>query len=187
MDIRLPPEAEPANHLRKATCILECFLRAEWDINEPIDILIPPALCYAVTVTDMTSWFQEHGANPNRRCEVDCTPLSFAVRNASLSIIELMLDYGGDVKGQLLQCAVYRKEGLEDVITLLVERGASLNAPMYQDGPTLMRFFPMSLGTALHVATEQRKTNAVRLLINLGADTEVKDANGDSALEWAQK
>ena len=90
-------------------------------------------------------------------------------------------------KGQLLQYAVCRDEELEDVISLLVERGAPLNATMFQDGPTLMRFFPMSLGTVLHVATEQRKTNAIRLLIHLGVDTEVKDANGDTALEWAEK
>lgn len=41
---------------------------------------------------------------------------------------------------------------------------------MRQEGPALMRFFPMSLGTALHVATEQGKTNTIRLLIHLGAD-----------------
>ncbi|KAJ6101879.1 hypothetical protein N7486_004306 [Penicillium sp. IBT 16267x] len=172
----------------KAKRVLECFLGAGWDINEPVDVLIPPVLCYAVTDAEMTSWFLERGANPNTRCEVDCTPLSYAVRNAPLSVIELMLDRGGDVgKGQLLQYAVCRDEELEDVMSLLVEKGAPLNATMCQDGPTLMRFFPMSLGTALHVATEQRKTNAIRLLIHLGADTEVKDANGDTALEWAQK
>jgi len=103
----------------------------------------------------MTSWFLEHGANPNTQCEVDCTPLSYAVGNAPLSVIELLLNRGGDVrKGQLLQYAVFRDEELEDAISLLVERGAPLNATMYQNGPTLMRFFPMSLGTALHVATE---------------------------------
>ncbi|KAJ6118829.1 hypothetical protein N7471_013449 [Penicillium samsonianum] len=143
---------------------------------------------YAVTDAEMTSWFLEHGANPNAQCEVDCTPLSYAVRNARLSVIKLLLNHGGDVqKGQLLQYAVCRDEELEDVISLLIDRGAPLNATMYQDGPTLMRFFPMSLGTALHVATEQEKTNAIRLLIRLGADTGVKDANGDTALEWAQK
>ncbi|KAJ5166164.1 uncharacterized protein N7482_004945 [Penicillium canariense] len=141
-------------------------------MNEPVDVLKPPVLCFAVTDAEMTN----------------CTLLSYAVRNARLSVIELLLDRGGDVrKGQLLQYAVFRDEELEDVISLLVERGAPLNATMYQDGPTLMRFFPMSLGTALHVATEQGKTNAIRLLIHLGADTGVKDANGDTALEWAQK
>ncbi|KAJ5259939.1 hypothetical protein N7497_011246 [Penicillium chrysogenum] len=172
----------------KAKGVLECFLEAGWDINEPVDALKPPVLSYAVTDIEMTSWLLEHGANPNAQCEVDCTPLSYAVRNASLSVIKLLLNHGGDAqKGQLLQYAVCRDEELEDVVSLLVDRGAPLNATMYQDGPTFMRFFPLSLGTALHVATEQGKANAIRLLIRLEADTSVKDANGDTALEWAQK
>ncbi|KGO77177.1 hypothetical protein PITC_024190 [Penicillium italicum] len=172
----------------KAKGVLECFLRAGWDINEPVDALTPPVLCYAVTDAEMTSWFLEHGANPNAQCEVDCTPLSYAVRNAPLNVIELLLNRGGDVqKGQLLQYAVCRDEELEEVISLLIDRGAPLNATMYQDGPTLMRFFPMSLGTALHIATEQEKANAIHLLIRLGADTDEKDANGNTALECAQK
>lgn len=132
----------------------------------------------------MTRWFLEHGTNPNTSCEVDCTPLSYTIRNARLSVIKLMLDHRGDVrKGQLLQYAVCRDEGLEDIISLLVERGAPLNATMYKDGQTLIHFYPISLGTALHTATEQGKMNAIRLLKHLGADTEVKDANGDTTLE----
>ncbi|KAJ5319016.1 uncharacterized protein N7506_011720 [Penicillium brevicompactum] len=182
-----PPFARRAAEC-KAKGVLERFLKAGWDINEPVDVLRPPALCYAVKDAEMTRWFLDHGANPNARCEVDCTPLSYAVRNASLSVIELMLSRGGDVqKGQLLQRAVSRDEQLGDVISLLVDKGAPLNATMYEDGPTLQRFFPMSLGTALHIATEQGKTDAIRILIRLGADTGVKDANGDTALEWARK
>lgn len=136
----------------------------------------------------MTGWLLEHGASPNTQCEVDCTPLSYAVRNAPLSIIKLLLEHGGDVqKGQILQYAVLRDEELEDVISLLIKRGAPLNATMHQDGPTLMRFFPMSLGTALHVATERGRGDAIRILIRLGIDTTVKDANGDTPLEWAQR
>lgn len=137
---------------------------------------------------EMTSWLLDHGANANARSEVGCTPFSYAVRNAHVSVIKLLLSRGGDVqKGQLLQYAVSRDEEVEDVISLLVDKGVPLNATMYQDGSTLERFFPMSLGTALHVATEQGKINAIRLLIILGADTGVKDANGDTALEWAKK
>ncbi|KAJ5160717.1 uncharacterized protein N7482_007721 [Penicillium canariense] len=58
---------------------------------------------------------------------------------------------------------------------------------MHQDGPTLMRFWPMSLGTPLHIAEELGKTDTIRHLINLGAETSVKDANGRTVLEWAQK
>lgn len=143
---------------------------------------------YAVTDFQMTTWLLKHGASPNTRCDVDCTPLSYAVRNAHPSVIELLLNHGGDVKkGQVLQYAVSREEQLEEVISRVVDRGAPLNGVMYEDGPTLMRFFPLSLGTALHVATERGKANAIRHLIHLGADTAVKDANGDTALEWAWK
>ncbi|KAJ5952723.1 uncharacterized protein N7479_011136 [Penicillium vulpinum] len=129
-----------------------------------------------------------YSASFRRGCEVDCTPLSYAVRNARINVIEMLLNRGGDVqKGQLLQYAVCRDEELEDVISLLIDRGAPLNATMYQDGPTWMRFYPMSLGTALHIATEQEDSNAIRLLIRRGADTGVKDANGDTALDCAQK
>ncbi|CEJ60621.1 hypothetical protein PMG11_09190 [Penicillium brasilianum] len=58
---------------------------------------------------------------------------------------------------------------------------------MYQDSPTLVRFWPMSLGAPLHVAAELGKTDAIRHLINLGADTSVKDAHGRTVMEWAQK
>ena len=136
----------------------------------------------------MTIWLLDHGADPNKRCAIDCTPLSYAVQLAPISIIELMLSRGGDVqKGQLLQYAIFRTTDLNDVISLLVSKGAPLNATMYQDGPTLMRFWPMSLGTPLHIAAELGKTDAIRHLVNLGADTSVKDAHGRSVVERAQE
>lgn len=136
----------------------------------------------------MTQWLLDHGANPNRRCEIDCTPLSYAVQLAPISVIKLMLSRGGDVqKGQLIHYAVFRVAELHDVIKLLVDEGASLNAVMYQDDPTLMRFYPLSLGTPLHIAAEQGKADAVRHLIRLGADPSVKDAHGRTVMEWALK
>lgn len=33
----------------KARRVLECFLRAGWDINEPVDVLIPPVLWYVIS------------------------------------------------------------------------------------------------------------------------------------------
>lgn len=37
--------------VRKAKRVLECFLRAGWDINEPVDVLIPPVLWYVGSAT----------------------------------------------------------------------------------------------------------------------------------------
>lgn len=136
----------------------------------------------------MTIWLLDHGADPNKRCEIDCTPLSYAVQLAPTSIIKLMLSRGGDVrKGQLLHYAIFRATDLNDVISLLVDEGASLNATMHQDERTLMRFWPMSLGTPLHIAAELGKTDAIRHLLNLGADASIEDVNGRTAVEVAQK
>lgn len=134
----------------------------------------------------MTKWLLDRGADPNKRCEIDCTPLSYAVQLAPIRIIELMLSRGGDVqKGQLLQYAIFRTTDINDVISLLVDKGAPLNDTMFQDGHTLMRFWPMSLGSPLHIAAELGKTDAIRHLIDLGADTSVKDAHGRTAAERA--
>ncbi|RHZ70278.1 hypothetical protein CDV55_100258 [Aspergillus turcosus] len=174
--------------LHKAKGALACYIKEGWDINEPVGDIKPPVLGYAVGDEQMTTWLLDHGADPNKRCEIDCTPLSYAVQLAPISIIELMLSRGGDVrKGQLLQYAIFRATDLNDVISLLVDKGAPLNATMHQDGHTLMRFWPMSLGTPLHIAAELGKTDAVRHLVNLGADISVKDANGRTVVEWAKK
>lgn len=143
---------------------------------------------YAVKDEDMTTWLLDRGADPNRRCEIDCTALSYAVQLAPISTINLLLERGGDVKkGQLLQYAVHRTTEVNTVISLLVDNGAPLNAAMHQDGNTLMRFYPVSLGTPLHIAVELDKMDVVHHLIHLGADTSVKDANGNTVLEWARK
>lgn len=96
-----------------------------------------------------------------------------------------MLSHGDVQKGQLLQYAIFRATDLNDVITLLVGQGAPLNDTMYQDGRTLMRFWPMSLGSPLHIAAELGKTDAIRHLVDLGADTGVKDAHGRTVVERA--
>ena len=57
----------------------------------------------------MTLWLLDHGADPNKQCSIDLTPLSYAVEQASPPTVKLLLDRGGDVhKGQLLHHAVDR-------------------------------------------------------------------------------
>ncbi|OQE21424.1 hypothetical protein PENFLA_c014G04568 [Penicillium flavigenum] len=158
---RIHPGYAQEASLHKAKAALACFINEGWDINEPVSETQPPVLGYAVGDEQMTSWLLDHGANPNKRCGIDCTSLSYAVQLAPISVMKLMLSRGGD--------------------------GAPLNAAMHQDGHTLMRFWPMSLGTPLHIAAELGRTDAIRHLVNLGANTSVKDANGRTAVEWAQQ
>jgi ankyrin repeat protein len=56
----------------------------------------------------MTIWLLDRGADPNARCDIDYTPLSYAVKYADLPTINFLLRHGGDVrKGQLVHNAIY--------------------------------------------------------------------------------
>ena len=142
----------------------------------------------AVEDEAMVYWLLEHGADPNRQCAIDLTPLSNAVRTGSLSVIHLMFRYGGDAKkGQLLHHAVERQNNVIDVVKVLLEKGATINATMYQDHYFSWRlYYFMGLGTALHQAAKLGKADIVRFLIDEGADLRIKDANDHTALQVAQ-
>jgi ankyrin repeat protein len=135
----------------------------------------------------MTLWLLDHGADPNKQCSIDITPLSYAVEQASLSTVKLLLDRGGDVhKGQLLHHAVERQTDTIEVLGMLLETGAPLNSKMYENHYLSWRlFYFMDLGTALHKAAELGKADVVRYLVNQGADVGIKDATNRSAMDWA--
>lgn len=137
----------------------------------------------------MTIWLLDHGADPNKQCSIDLTPMSYAIKHASLSTIRLLLNHRGDIqKGELLQHAIDRHTNIIDVLDLLLARGAPLNSTMYEKhyfSWSLYHF--MGLGTALHKAAELGKVDVVRYLISRGADTGVKDATGQTALDYAKE
>ncbi|KAJ5675422.1 hypothetical protein N7462_008319 [Penicillium macrosclerotiorum] len=174
----------------KSKDVLMVYLEAGWDINDPIDEISPlylGATSYAVLDRDLTAWLLDRGANPNQRSTVDCTPLSYAVQLASMSVIRLMLERGGDLlKGQLLQYCVYREDDVIDVLSLLLEKGAPINATMSKDRLTFVRWWVYGLGTALHIAVQLGKFDVIRYLMESGADMNVKDALGRTALELAK-
>ncbi|KAK9851474.1 hypothetical protein MYU51_009815 [Penicillium brevicompactum] len=171
----------------KAKNALEIFISSGWDINEPISELRPPVLSDAIEDEDMTAWLLDHGADPNQRCFIDLTPLSYAVESAPISIISLLFSHGGDAgKGQLLHHTIERRSGTIEVLKLLLEKGASLNSTAFEDHPSWTLFYFMGLGTALHKAAELGKVDVVNFLISEGADQGIKDANGRTPIDCAR-
>jgi ankyrin repeat protein len=142
---------------------------------------------YAVDNEEMTLWLLDHGADPNKQCSIDLTPLSYAVEQASLPTVKLLLDRGGNVhKGQLLHHAVERQTDIIEMLGILLERGAPLNSKMYEKHyPSWRLYYFMGLGTALHKAAELGKADVVRYLVDQGADVSIKDATNRSAMDWA--
>lgn len=136
----------------------------------------------------MTTWLLDHGADPNRRCEIDETPLSFAVERASFPVINLLLDRGGDVTtGQVLHHAVMRESDSLEVVKLLIARGTDVNAVMYQNHrPSLERRFYMA-ETPLHTAIYYDKRDVIHCLISSGADFSIENAKRETAMQFALK
>ncbi|OJJ45475.1 hypothetical protein ASPZODRAFT_17692 [Penicilliopsis zonata CBS 506.65] len=167
---------------------LDIFLQNGWDINQPLSELKPPVLGYAIEDEEMTAWLLAHGADPNRQCVIDLTPFSFAVENAPVSIIRLILSRGGDVqKGKLLHHAMERQSETIEVLKLLIEKGAPINSTMYENHyPSRALFQFMGLGTPLHKAAALGRVDVVRYLIGEGANQSIKDSNGRTAMECAQ-
>jgi ankyrin repeat protein len=136
----------------------------------------------------MTTWLLDHEADPNRQCLLDLTPLSLAVESAPISIINLMLSRGGDVRrGQLLHHAVERRSEAIEVLKLLIEKGAPINTTIYEDHPSWALFHFMDLGTPLHRAVELGKADVVSYLVRNGAKLSIKDGKGRTPLECAQR
>ncbi|RDW65724.1 ankyrin repeat domain-containing protein [Aspergillus mulundensis] len=184
------PEASYATDAvrHRAKDVLAVFLQNGWDINGCPAQGRPPVLGLAVHDEDMATWLLDRGADPNQQSLIDLTPTSVAVKEAPLSTIKLFFDRGADVnKGQLLHHAVERDSGEAGVVAFLLEKGAAINAKMYENHPVSFGLYcMMGIGTPLHFAAQAGKYGLVQYLLEKGADPTIKDALDKTAMDWAR-
>jgi ankyrin repeat protein len=136
----------------------------------------------------MTTWLLNHGADPNKRCDIDNTPLSYAVRYADISTIDLLLRRGGDVRiGQLVHNAIYRESDTLKVVKFLIDRGAPLNSLMYEGHQYSRNMFPFMKETPLHTAVALKRGDVIRYLIHKGASVEIEDCSGQTVIQSADR
>lgn len=136
----------------------------------------------------MTTWLLDHGADPNARCDIDYTPLSYAVRYADFPIIYLLLHRRGDIrKGQLVHHAIYRESDTVQVVKALIDWGAPLNSLMYQDDQASQNMFPFMVETPLHTAVALKRGDVIHYLISRGADVNIKNFKGQTVMQCADE
>ena len=118
-------------------------------------------------------WFLTHGADPNAPAgEWDVTPLSCAVAQAPVSTVKLLFEHGGSTAyGQLMNFASNRtdSEGVP-IMQYLLNRGASINDTLWENRPDLMHWAMVGASTPLHGAAAAGNVEAVRFLLEHGAD-----------------
>jgi ankyrin repeat protein len=153
----------------------------------------------------------ERGADPNRRDFPDnAAPLHFAAAHGDLETIRLLLQAGADIDGKgddhevgVLGWATCFRDVRQDVATYLLDRGATLNVwtaialDRADDLRAMVAREPELLAarmtrnqhrrTPLHHAVAKNRPRIVQLLLQLGADPNVPDATGASALTTASQ
>lgn len=140
----------------------------------------PMALCSAVRSKDIDiiRLLLENGANPNHERYQDETPLQIACFNEQPNVVELLLQYGADIKSGggryefplQLAAATF---GSVETLRILIANGADVN----QRGG--------AFGTSLHAAAHFGDVEMVDYLIAQGADIHAEGLMFKSVLRHA--
>jgi len=154
-------------------------VNAHWDGIYPI-VLAP---CEAVAPQAL-QWLLDHGADPNPSYAVEPgygKPLDMAIatysRHARQSeCVNILISAGGTGKyGNLPSLSIHR--GRLDLLAQELEADLDLahrRFPEFDYGGTGGRIMSLKGGTLLHVAAEYGETEAARVLLDHGADVNVK-------------
>lgn len=143
---------------------------------------------HAFADRDLAVWLLERGADLNKQPLTDITPLSHAVRYATPESLRELLQRGGDVrKGEVLQHALDRKTDVIPVLGMLLDKGALLDDVEYanHEGSWRMYFF-LERGTPLCKAARMGNSEALRFLLDRGADANIPNSKGRTARESAE-
>ena len=137
----------------------------------------------------MTNWLLDHGSDPNSRCDLDSTPTSYAMYEASQEISKMVFLRGAQHNGQLLPHAVLtKKPDALELVRWLLGLGAPINHVKYENDPkSYAKRQLVGLGTPLHRAAESGNVEVVGYLLSVGADPLKLDGKQHTPRHWAEE
>jgi ankyrin repeat protein len=104
------------------------------------------------------------GANPNAKFPSGKGPLAVALIREDNRIALELIKYKAEISDDMFESAVMNNR--IDIVSSMIEHGRQIN-------------YQMSNGsTALHIACFHGYTKLTEVLVDLGADTKIKDKNG---------
>ena len=171
---------------------MEYLIARGLDVNSPNEHGKTPLMTAAlVDNTNALELLMESGADLNQRDTMGMNALFYAVEFGSLKALQALAAQGGD-----LNSVIQGKENFREGQTLLMYTaayGVSLNGELrtllrwlVEQGADLEAADPQGR-TALIMAVQHKREEAVRELLSLGADRDKKDSEGHDAHFYAEE
>ncbi len=163
--------------------IIEVLLENEADVNVKSEngktALMYAANRYNDENNKIVELLLRYGANVNAKDNNGRTPLLYALMKKYTKIAKTLINKGAsvDAKDTNGVTALHIASGLTpEMFRMVIERSADVDAQMSPDGITPLMF-----------ATLVKNPEIVEMLLKHGANTEIKDNNGETALIYAIK
>lgn len=132
---------------------------------------------WALNNESIVRWFLDHGADPNGACLHGCTATTAAANASPLSVVKLLVDYGGTIANTdaVPRAVLGHNNGQPDrleVAEYLLDNGAPIDIYLNQNSAEEVTSMISMIGleTALQHASRGGRKDMVELLLRRGAD-----------------